>query len=152
MLQAALRETGRHYSGINMLRLSYAPVDLPNGISIPQNTVVSISPYLTHHDPKHYSNPEQWLPERFIENPELPREMNKDGQVAYLPFGAGVHRCPGEKFANMLASVAIALLIRDYKIEWPKNLQEQDLSQLDFGKVGAAWSKNPVYVSVTKRE
>lgn len=152
MLQSGLRETGRHYSGVNMLRLSRTPVDLPNGLSIPSNTIVSISPYLTHHDPALYPNPQEWLPERFISNPELPREMNKDGKVAYMPFGAGVHRCPGEKFANMLASVAIGMLVRDYEISWPKGLEQQEMSQLDFTKVGAAWSKNPVYISVKRRK
>ncbi|KAF8476176.1 cytochrome P450, partial [Kalaharituber pfeilii] len=148
MLQSALRESGRHYSGINMLRLSREPVQLPSGISVPQNTVVSISPYLTHHDPALYPNPQEWMPERFIENPDLPREMNKDGKVSYLPFGAGAHRCPGEKFANMLASIAVGMLIRDYEVSWPKGLENQNFSELDFNKIGAAWSKNPVYISV----
>ena len=78
--------------------------------------------------------------------------MNKDGKVAYMPFGAGAHRCPGEKFANMLASIAIGMLVRDYEVSWPEGLERQEMSQLDFSKVGAAWSKKPVYISVQRRK
>lgn len=133
-----------------MLRLTNSPVELSNGMVIPSNKVVSISPYLTHHDPELYPNANEWQPERFIENPELPRDMNKDGKVAYLPFGAGTHRCPGEKFANLVGSVVVGMLVRDYEIEWPTGV-ENDFSELDFNRIGAPWNKKSVFISVKRR-
>ncbi|GAA5853817.1 hypothetical protein JCM8547_007460 [Rhodosporidiobolus lusitaniae] len=40
-------------------------------------------------------------------------KISKGGKSAYLPFGAGRHRCIGEQFANVQLGVIIATLVRE---------------------------------------
>ncbi|SGZ34703.1 BQ5605_C076g12942 [Microbotryum silenes-dioicae] len=41
-------------------------------------------------------------------------KISKGGKSAYLPFGAGRHRCIGEQFANVQLGTIIATLVREY--------------------------------------
>lgn len=150
-LQAALKETSRLYSGISTLRLARQSVTLPKtDIIIPQGSVVSISPYLTHHDPTIYPNPEHWYPERWLEEPELAKHLNSANQLAYVPFGAGAHRCPGEKLAGIMASIVVGTLVRDFDITWGR--EKGDMTSLDFSKIGSPWLKGDASVTITSRK
>ncbi|GAA6033161.1 hypothetical protein JCM8097_002975 [Rhodosporidiobolus ruineniae] len=40
-------------------------------------------------------------------------KISKGGKSAYLPFGAGRHRCIGEQFANVQLGIIIATLVRE---------------------------------------
>lgn len=150
-LQAALKETGRRYSGISTLRLARQSVEVPKtDIIVPQGSIVSVSPYLTHHDPEIYPNAEQWYPERWLEEPELAKRLNRAGQLAYVPFGAGAHRCPGEKLAGIIASMVVGTLAGDFDITW--GTKEGDTTSLDFSKIGSPWLKSDASVKITSRE
>ncbi|KAL8725325.1 MAG: hypothetical protein Q9166_007431 [cf. Caloplaca sp. 2 TL-2023] len=150
-LQACLKETGRRYSGISMLRLARQPTTPPaTEITVPQGSVVSISPYLTHQDPNIYPNADQWNPERWIEEPGLAKRLNSGSQLAYIPFGAGAHRCPGEKLAGLIASTVVGTLVGDYDIAWGNT--KADLSKLDFSKIGSPWLKGDATVSIKRRK
>lgn len=139
-----------------MLRLARRAVDIPvvsdeKKSRIPQGSVVSISPYLTHRDPNIYSRPDQWHPERWLQDPDLPKRLNSDGKLAYVPFGAGVHRCPGEKLAGIIATTVIGILVQDYNLSWGKAGEEQELGRLDFSKVGSPWLKGDALIKITER-
>ena len=134
-----------------MLRLARQTIDVPTtDITIPHASVVSISPYLTHHDPDIYPNPDQWQPERWLEEPDLAKRVNSMGRLGYMPFGAGVHRCPGEKLAGIIAATVVGILAQDYDVTWgPKG--EQETTNLDFSKIGSPWLKEDVSVTIKKR-
>lgn len=150
-LQACLKETGRLYSGISMLRLARQAISLPNtNVTVPQGSVVSISPYLTHQDPAIYPNADQWTPERWLEEPDLPKRLNSGGQLAYMPFGAGVHRCPGEKLAGIIASTVVGTVAQEYDITWGEG--KADLTNLDFSKIGSPWLTGVASVTISRKE
>ncbi|KAL2013570.1 hypothetical protein VTN00DRAFT_1095 [Thermoascus crustaceus] len=152
-LVAYLKETGRRYSGVNMLRLARRQVQLPDSdFSIPKGCVVSISPYLTHHDPSIYSHPEFWDPERWLRQGKLPEQLNTNKGVAFLQFGAGSHRCPGENVAGIIAREMISTLVKNYSVEWGAHGPPNDLSQLDFTKIGSPWLKGDASVTIKGRE
>lgn len=152
-LVAYLKETGRRYSGVNMLRLARRQVQLPDSnLSIPRGWVVSISPYLTHHDPTIYSHPEEWDPERWLRQGELPEQLNTTKGVAFLQFGAGSHRCPGENMAGIIAREMISTLVKNYNVEWGTRGPPNDFSQLDFTKIGSPWLKGDASVAIKCRE
>ncbi|KAK4046971.1 Lanosterol 14-alpha-demethylase [Microbotryomycetes sp. JL221] len=52
-------------------------------------------------------------------------KVSKGGKSAYLPFGAGRHRCIGEQFANVQIGSILATMIREYTWtidqKFPKN-------------------------------
>jgi hypothetical protein len=49
--------------------------------------------YLLHHDPALYPDPQEFRPERFLQTPPQPQ--------AWLPWGAGSKRCPGQRLATL---------------------------------------------------
>ncbi len=78
---------------------------------IPKDKTVFVSPYASHHNPRHFPNPDVFDPERFNEENEkaLPRH-------AYLPFGAGPRVCIGNSFAMMEAKLILATIAKRYHL------------------------------------
>ncbi|XP_069676207.1 cytochrome P450 9e2-like [Periplaneta americana] len=68
--------------------------------------------YGLHHDPKYFPNPEKFDPERFSDE-------NKDNinQYTYLPFGLGPRNCIGNRFALMVAKIALVHLLTRFNIK-----------------------------------
>ena len=155
LLQAAIKETNRFYTGVAMVRLAQKTTVLPStNHKVHKNTLVAISPYLTHHDPANYPDPDKWLPQRFMgDNGELVSIDNKgpDG-VKWLAFGHGVHRCVGEKMAWILSINSLKTLLTDYDFEWsrPDQAQTTDWSNLEFTRLGSPWLKTPVDIKIRK--
>ncbi|KAF3387022.1 Cytochrome P450 monooxygenase yanC [Penicillium rolfsii] len=101
---------------------------------IPANTVVSINQYGLHFDPTRYQNPDDFIPDRYL-NHNL-----KAGAYAAHPdpyerdhfdFGAGRRICPGLHLAENSLFITIACLIWAFEI----------LPPIENGKI------NPVDVS-----
>lgn len=77
-----------------------------------RNSIFMISPYSLHRDPRHFHQPEKFMPERFADEAvkSIPR-------YAYLPFGAGSRSCIGNQFASMEAILIMVLLAQRYRLE-----------------------------------
>lgn len=76
-----------------------------NAYVIPAGSVVIVSPYLVHHDPRWYEDPEAFVPERWTDE-----ERARRPRYAYLPFGAGPRMCVGEHFARLEAVLILATI------------------------------------------
>lgn len=89
------------------------------GVHIRAGNRISIAPLHTHHMPSLWTNPERFDPMRF--SPE--RAEHKRHRYAYLPFGGGVHKCLGMRFAELevRSIVAHALLRRRWSV--PKDYE-----------------------------
>jgi cytochrome P450 len=77
--------------------------------TIPQGDTVLISPYLLHHDPDHWPDPDRFDPDRF----EAGREKERPA-YAYLPFGGGPRLCIGNQFALLEMQIMLALLVQRF--------------------------------------
>jgi cytochrome P450 len=77
-----------------------------------KGSIMLISPYVVHRDPRYYPDPERFDPERFAEGYEkrLPR-------FAYFPFGGGSHVCIGQPFAMMEATLVLATIAQRYRLQ-----------------------------------
>ncbi|KAL2869031.1 cytochrome P450 [Aspergillus lucknowensis] len=157
-LDALVKETGRHYSGNSDVRWARKPktlrtdvASIPSEITIPKGTIVSISPYLTHHDPTAWETPDTYLPERWLDNADLAKKMNEGGQLRYIPFGAGSHRCPGEKMAILVSKTVVSTIVNRCEIAWGEGSSAEMLGGLDFSKVGSPWLKGDVQVRFGRR-
>lgn len=75
------------------------------GYRIPSGSLVLLSQYVTHRDPRYFPSPSQFDPERWTDE-------NRDSrpQFSYFPFGAGARRCIGEGFARTAGVLLIATL------------------------------------------
>ncbi|WP_018680271.1 cytochrome P450 [Actinokineospora enzanensis] len=99
----ALLESTRLYASWIQMRRAIRPVVLAD-TALPAGTEVIYSPYLLHHDPRWFPNPETFDPDRW--NPDRAGAIPNG---AYLAFSSGVHKCIGESFA-FLETTTLAVL------------------------------------------
>jgi cytochrome P450 len=95
------------------------------GYFVPKDTMVVSVMFLNHYWPGLWTNPHAFDPERFSET----RREDRSHRLAFVPFGAGAHKCIGTHFAAMLVKVLVHYLLLDhrielrpgYAVEWTKN-------------------------------
>lgn len=107
---------------------------------IPGNIQISVPPIALMTDPRYFSNPDEYIPERWLDW----HEGIKDRR-AFFPFGYGVHSCVGRQLAlnemrAVLASVVqkwdIVLGEKYDELEWKKGVRDHAVLQ-----VGDLWVK-----------
>ena len=89
------------------------------GYSIKQGQMVNISPSFTHKDPSIWSNPEKFDPLRF--SPE--RAEDRQHKHAWIPFGGGMHKCIGLKFAELQIKLVLFHLLNQYDLSVDSNYE-----------------------------
>uniref|UniRef100_A0A182MIU5 Uncharacterized protein n=1 Tax=Anopheles culicifacies TaxID=139723 RepID=A0A182MIU5_9DIPT len=78
-----------------------------DGVTIPAGTEVMINIYDMQNDPDYYTDPDQFRPERFVEEPQ---------PFTYLPFSTGIRSCIGQRFAMLEMKTLLAKLLSRYRI------------------------------------
>jgi cytochrome P450 len=78
---------------------------------IPAASIVLMSPWVMHHDPRFYPEPFKFDPERWRAEPREARP-----KFAYFPFGGGPRVCIGEQFAWMEGVLLIATIAQQWKL------------------------------------
>jgi cytochrome P450 len=79
------------------------------GWTLAPKSVVLLSQWVTHRDPRFWPDPLKMDPTRWLGKSDRPR-------YAYYPFGGGVRSCIGEAFAWMEAILLIATLAQHWKL------------------------------------
>ncbi|WP_194818532.1 cytochrome P450 [Nocardia sp. XZ_19_385] len=82
------------------------------GHYIPAGTPVDLAYHVNHLLPDLWTRPEQFDPERFAPD----RREDKSHRLAWVPFGAGAHKCIGMHFGTFEVKTLIAEMVRAY--EW----------------------------------
>ena len=107
-LDAVVQETLRLRPVIVVVvRLLTEPMEL-GGRLLPAGIRVAPCIYLMHRRAEIYPDPEEFRPERFLENPP--------GTYTWLPFGGGIRRCLGAQFAQMEMKVVLQTLLEQARI------------------------------------
>jgi cytochrome P450 len=87
-----------------------------DGITIRKGAICLMSPYLMHHHPRYFPDPDRFDPERW--RPELRESRPK---FSYLPFGGGTRACIGERFAWAELILVIATLVQRWSFRMATN-------------------------------
>ncbi len=81
--------------------------------TLPKDTIIMPSIYLAHRDANLWSEPEKFMPERFLNSSETP--------YSFLPFGGGIRRCIGAAFAQYEMKIIIAQMLLHTHLSLLKN-------------------------------
>jgi len=78
---------------------------------IKAGTIVIVSPYVMHRDPRFYEKPDDFMPARWDNDAEkkLPR-------YAYFPFGGGPRGCIGSRFAMLEGVLLLATIAQRFRM------------------------------------
>lgn len=87
------------------------PVEVA-GVELPARTPVLISPWVVHHDPRWWPEPEAFQPQRWLTD-----DAHAHPRLAYVPFAAGPHQCIGEGFALTEAVLVLATITQHVGLE-----------------------------------
>lgn len=111
------------------------------GYEIPPKTRVFINARAIGMDPKIWTNPTKFYPERFLSNNVDFRGQDFD----LIPFGVGRRMCPGMNFAIVLVELVLANLLYHFDWKLPFGMREEDLD-LDEKFGLTVHKKNPLYL------
>jgi len=89
-----------------------------------------ISPFLVHHNPQLYTDPSMFWPERFSTG----IDQHKSHRFGYIPFGAGLYKCPGQHFALMEIQLFVATLFHQYDLTTSSLLPSDHVSMIGIQK------------------
>ncbi|KAL5558124.1 hypothetical protein UlMin_034335 [Ulmus minor] len=126
-LQAVLKETMRLYPA--------GPLAIPHeavqdctvaGYDVEAGTRLLVNIPKLHRDPKVWSEPCEFRPERFL---TTHKNVDVRGQnFEYIPFGSGRRICPGISFAQQVAHLTLASLLHGFDITTSLN-EEVDMRE-----------------------
>ncbi|OBY32437.1 cytochrome P450 [Mycolicibacter kumamotonensis] len=90
--------------------------DTIGGYRIRRGNVIAVSIYALQRDPRWWSpEPDSYDPNRFYDKDVASARPN----LAYMPFGAGPHRCIGSAMAYMNAQFLLAMIHQRFRIQTP---------------------------------
>jgi cytochrome P450 len=111
-LDAVVRESLRLFPPVWALSREVTKSFQLGGYTIPAGVEVSCSPYSLQRDPRFFREPDRFLPERWLDTARA-----APPRFAYVPFGAGPRTCIGNHFAKLEASLVLAALLQQVKLQ-----------------------------------
>ncbi|KAH8660298.1 cytochrome P450 [Xylariales sp. PMI_506] len=137
LLRNVVKETLRLHGSIHsILRKVKNPLPIPGTpYVVGTDKVLLSSPMVTAISDEFFSEAKSWNPHRWDQPRQQQQEeknavddkddtvdygygaVSKGTKSPYIPFGAGRHRCIGEKFAYLNLGVIIATIVRDFKLQ-----------------------------------
>ncbi|MDG2303964.1 MAG: cytochrome P450 [Candidatus Binatia bacterium] len=127
VLENAIKEALRLHPPLIILMRKVMSDFEHSGYRIPAGKIVAASPAVSNRMPEKFPEPNRYDPDRYAEGRAEDRQP-----FAWIPFGAGRHRCIGAAFAQMQIKAILGILLHDY--EWELS-QPHDSYQDDHSKM-----------------
>ncbi|XP_076941167.1 cytochrome P450 76T24-like [Bidens hawaiensis] len=136
-LQAVIKETLRLHPPGPFLVPHQAIHDVEvKGFNVLKCAQILCNVWAIGRDPKIWSNPNAFMPERFLES-----KIDYKGQdFELIPFGAGRRSCPGLNIAHRELHTMLASLIYNFEWKLEENMRVEDLDMEE--KFGLSLPKN----------
>jgi cytochrome P450 len=109
-LGRVVKESMRLFPPVWALERRTREADTITGYRVPANTLVILSPWVTHRHPRFWPNPEGFDPDRFTTEAEAARPRH-----AYFPFSTGPRQCIGNAFAMMESQLILATILPRFR-------------------------------------
>ncbi|TDG48280.1 hypothetical protein AWZ03_005235 [Drosophila navojoa] len=109
-LECFVKETMRLFPSVPIMsRKTLKETELANGLILPPGAQIVMHIFDVHRNPKYWSSPEEFQPERFF--PENSRDRHT---YAYVPFSAGQRNCIGQKFALLEMKTLLIVILKKF--------------------------------------
>ncbi|KRT84524.1 cytochrome P450, partial [Oryctes borbonicus] len=110
-LQAVIQETMRLYPPVPYLTRKLTEDMKYDGMILKKGLTVVMINYEIHKNPKYYTEPNKFMPERFLS------EKTSDAHMfSYIPFAAGPRSCIGNRYAMLSMKTFLSKLLLNYEI------------------------------------
>ncbi|PKI42863.1 hypothetical protein CRG98_036661 [Punica granatum] len=122
-LRAVIRETLRLHPSAPLIIRECAEDCLVDGSLVKGGSRVLVNVYAIMRDPELWTEPDEFIPERFLEGSEEKigeHQMEFKGQnFRFLPFGSGRRGCPGASLAMLMMHATVGSLVQcfDWKVK-----------------------------------
>lgn len=110
-LNAVINEAMRLYPPAWITDRQNVEDDTIGSYHLKKGTLIGVSFYELHRNPKYWENPEEFIPERFL------GEQKKHSMQYFYPFGAGPRMCIGAGFAIYEMCLTVAHVVKKYVIK-----------------------------------
>ncbi|PHU20080.1 hypothetical protein BC332_11231 [Capsicum chinense] len=126
-IDAIIKETFRLHPLCALLPPHYSTEDCTvAGYDIPKGTAAYINVWSIGRNSKYWDRPEEFIPERFIEN-----NIDMKGQnFSLLPFGSGRRRCLGYNFGIKVVRTTMADLLHGFNWKLAGNLEDISMEEI----------------------
>ncbi|KAG6591351.1 Ent-kaurene oxidase, chloroplastic, partial [Cucurbita argyrosperma subsp. sororia] len=119
-LTAVFHETLRKHSPVPIVPLRYVHEDAQlGGFFVPAGSEIAVNIYACNMDKDRWESPEEWKPERFLDEKYDPMDLHKT-----MAFGGGKRVCAGALKAMLIACTSIGRLVQEF--EWKLGEGEED--------------------------
>nr|AKJ23346.1 CYP71AJ8 [Ammi majus] len=146
-LKAVIKESMRICTPVPLLVAREAMQDVNvMGYDIRAGTQVMINAWAIATDPTVWDKPEEFIPERFLNNPLDYKGLHFE----FIPFGAGRRGCPGIQYAMAINELALANLVHIFDFALPDGKRFEDLD-MDAETGMTLHKKSPLLVIATSR-
>ncbi|XP_013099020.2 probable cytochrome P450 4ac1 [Stomoxys calcitrans] len=139
-LECVIKETLRLYPSVPFIARTCVTETHINDLILPANSQVNVHIYDIMRDPRHFSDPSAFKPERFT-----PENSANRHPFAFVPFSAGSRNCIGQKFAILEMKAVLVALLQHFEILPVTKLE--DLS-FEYGLILRTSQK--IYVKLRK--
>ncbi|XP_072021833.1 cytochrome P450 2J4-like [Amphiura filiformis] len=113
------------------------------GYTILKGTPIWVNLYAVLHSPKHWTDPEEFIPERFLSADGKKTETPE----AFIPFGLGSRICIGEQLARMELFLFMTNLLQRFTFKIPKEDPKPNLA----GELGITLSPGRFRICAVNR-
>jgi len=125
---AFMLEVLRVYSPVGMVIRFTSQEENFKGYTVPANTRLVIPLFLLQRHPDHWTHPDEFLPERWLNE----KEMANRHAYCFLPFSTGLRNCIGQRFAEMEAKLIVANIARVFTVQFAPCFDESEMTLTNF--------------------
>lgn len=97
------------------------------GFDIPAQSRIFVNAWWLANNPAHWIKPEQFRPERFLEEESKVDLTGND--LKYIPFGVGRRSCPGIVTAVPILGITLGRLVQNFEIQLPHGQAKIDTTE-----------------------
>jgi cytochrome P450 family 4 len=117
---AFIKEVLRMFSPVSFFVRKLSSEVTAGGFTFPKDVEVIFSPFLMGRNPKYFSDPLKFDPNRFLEL--------KSDPPGFIPFALAPRKCLGMKIAYIIMKIAIVGVLKNYKLSLPNESEELELN------------------------